>query len=324
MLSLAITMTRFLKIVQFNEIPQANIDGHMFRLLYEIGHMTGSQFQRDSEGTVDVVISRTLQHVWGVPDNQIQYPTGTVAATKILEQASIGTALKFEAIHLNTFSAPERPPDNPSAIAGALIPIPEEISKQEVAIKMLSLSILSDDISKIIDEINAISKNMWGDTLLKLTQVRQLLDIYKSAKTEEEFKNRVQSIAGLAVSINKELIGSVLAKPDTNSIGSILLLQELLSRISSNEKAESTCKVFKEINNLRKGYPTHGDNIDDVLPAHDFFKIPYPIPASDYESAWESVLGSYFEAMKGLLEILSIERARKIAGTNSSNSFSIS
>ena len=75
-----------------------------------------------------------------------------------------------------------------------------------------------------------------------------------------------------------------------------------------DDDAAAICDTLKNINNLRQGYPTHGDNLDKVLPAHRFFRLRYPV--TDYEAAWESVLGKYFEAMRAMRDGMSAAWAR--------------
>jgi len=313
MLSLASTMTRFLKIVELKEIPRANIDGHKFNLFFEIGHMTGTQFQRETEGSVEVVISGTLQAVWGVPDNQIQYPTGTAAAAKILEQASVKTPLQFEPIHLNTFSATERPPTQPQIGPGALIPIPDRDQESQLAREAPRLSIISSNISEIRDFINTISEKLIGDRLLLLLQERPLLDIYKDVRSPEEYSSRIQSLAGLTIAINKEAVGKFLGKEKVKDIGSLNLIEELLNKFADSSRANSICTVFKRLSDLRNGYPAHGDYVKRVVESHDFFKISYPV--EDFSLAWDTILGKYFEAMKEMMTVL--KQARDSTLSNS-------
>ena len=84
----------------------------------------------------------------------------------------------------------------------------------------------------------------------------------------------------------------------------------MLEKYSSVDEAKQICDVLKNINELRKGYPAHGDNTPKFLKAHTFFKIKYPI--NDYQSAWESILGAYFQAMKKMLKVLSVEWEKRI------------
>jgi hypothetical protein len=91
-------------------------------------------------------------------------------------------------------------------------------------------------------------------------------------------------------------------------------LEQYLATITAARKVRSVCDVLKNINELRKGYPTHTDNTNKYLSAHDFFRISYPI--QDFPAAWDSVLGSYFRAIKLLRDILSSARTLKAQATS--------
>jgi hypothetical protein len=66
--------------------------------------------------------------------------------------------------------------------------------------------------------------------------------------------------------------------PDApDGTGSLMLLDAFLKKIATGAQATSVCAPLKNINHLRKGFPTHGDNTDQFLPAHDFFKLTYPV-----------------------------------------------
>jgi hypothetical protein len=85
----------------------------------------------------------------------------------------------------------------------------------------------------------------------------------------------------------------------------------LRRKIATAEKATSVCGPLKNINHLRKGYPTHGDNVDQFLSAYDFFKLTYPI--EDYAAAWDTLLGAYLKAIQSLRNLLRDERQRQLA-----------
>ena len=122
------------------------------------------------------------------------------------------------------------------------------------------MSFLSNDISAIRDEVNAIAKEIIGDKLLELPQERALFDMSKPWMTQEEFASRVASLGGVVTAINKPAIGKFLKK-STDHAGSLMVLEDLLATISSSDSAKKVCDVFKGINALRQAYPIHGDNV---------------------------------------------------------------
>ena len=184
---------------------------------------------------------------------------------------------------------------------GSIFLFPEKVKEVDANSSKLSISFLSEDISEIRDNINALSKVLLGDKLLLLKQERALIDMYKSATSDVEFERRITSIAGLIALVNKNLIREKLDKLSSDNTGWRRHLEELLISYSDEKTAFGICIVFKNINDLRQGYPTHGDNLENVLPAYRFFGISYPI--DNYTSAWETVLIRYFLAMKEIREI---------------------
>lgn len=301
-------MKKFLRINDVKEITPSGLDGHRYLLSFDVGGVSEGVFNSTDSRQVTITSSGTLQAVWGQDDVQLAESSATAATTIMLGLAGEGKLDEAAKIDLNTYTAPETPPLSPKAIAGTIFPIPEHVAEKE---QMAQLSFLSDDISEVRDQINALARNLLGEKILELHQERAILDVYKPANSAEEFRSRVQSLAGICISINKTIIGKELGKNKTNDIGSIILLEELLTKYSNTHTAANACSVLKNINELRKGYPAHGDNTDKFLAAHDFFKINYPI--EDFPASWESILGSYFKAMRELLEILSAERTKRNA-----------
>lgn len=295
-------MKKFIKVNELKEIIPSGLDGHRYLLSFDVGSLTKGEFIKDNSRQVTITSSGTLQAFWRQNDAQLAESSATAATSMILGLVSEGRIDELKEIDLNTYTAPEKPPTSPKAIAGTIIPVPESVVEKK---RESPFSFLSDDISEVRDQINAIARGLLGDRILELPQERAILDIYKPAHSAEEFRARIQSLAGICTALNKKVIGKSLGKEKTKDIGSITLLDELLTKYSNEQKSNSICSVLKNVNELRKGYPAHGDYTDKFLPAHTFFKIKYPIEA--YQPAWESILGSYFKAMKEFLEVLSDE-----------------
>lgn len=294
-------MAKFIKILELIDITPPGLDGCKYRLKYEIGEGDAISFQSEIPGSIEIEVSRTLQTVWGVTDNELQTISGSLAVDNIL-QDPYG---EHTSITLNTFTAHRTPPKRPQFEIGELVAVTEQKMIKEV--EMTQITFLADDISEIRDQINAISKYVISERILELPQERAIIEMYKPVQTKEEFSNRLASLAGLITAINAIAIKNHLGIPGNDKRGSILLVEALLTNFSSTDDAKSVCDVLKQINYLRQGYPVHGDNVDRVLPAHDFFGITYPIP--DYGSAWEIIIRRYFEAMQKMQEIFVAKRA---------------
>jgi hypothetical protein len=161
------------------------------------------------------------------------------------------------------------------------------------------------------DQVNALSSYLYGGRLLELPQERAILDVYKPSRSPEEFRSRVTSIATICTAMNTDLLRKQLARDAPEGAGSLILLDAFIRKIATIEQATDICSPLKNINHLRKGFPTHGDNAKQYLSAHDFFKLTYPV--EDYAAAWDKLLGAYLTAMKALRDILSDERSRQLA-----------
>jgi hypothetical protein len=299
-------MTKFIRINKLEEISSPGLGGHRYLLSFDVGEMSGNVFKPIDSRHATVTSSGTLQAVWGQNDSQMRQSAATAATSFILTTvASQGSLDDLEIIKLTTYSAPETPPKGPQALPGAIIAVPEREAVKE---ERPNMSFLSDDIAEVRDQINALSRDMFGGRLLELPQERAILDIYKPAESPEEFRSRVQSLAGMCTAVNKKLIGQHLKKDLTTRDGILMLLEELLTSLCGSLQATEVCNILKNINHLRKGYPAHGDYIDKFLPAHDFFQVPYPI--TDFAAAWDEILGGYFHAMKSLSQILADNRSK--------------
>lgn len=291
-------MKKFLRINDFKETTPPGLDGHRYLLAVDVGGLNNGVFEPTNSHQITVNSSGTLQAVWGQNDTQVAESSTTAATSLILDLAGAGKLDELKKIDLNTYSAPELPPTEPKASVGTILPVPDQSIPEK---KETLFSFLSFDIAEVRDQINTLARELFGEHILELPQERPILDVYKSASSEEEFRNRVQSLAGICIAVNKNIIAKTLNKSTHKDIGSIILLEELLMVNSDKQRACDVCDVLKNINALRNGYPAHGDYVRWFLPAHEFFRLSYPI--EDYQSAWESILGRYFDAMKALRSI---------------------
>jgi len=299
---------KYLRIIHIEDITPPGLDGHRYRIYFEIYEKENEEEHRLTSEELDVTVSRTLQTIWGLSDKKIFLPSVSIGFNKLLEIASMGS-LDFPAeIDLNTSTAPKRIHSIPIVTPNTEFPIPEvnvhEIDRKEES----KLSFLSEDISEIRDQINAISKHLTGERLLILPQERMLFDIYKMPNNWDEFSNRVSSLGGLVVAINKKAIIGILGSETNLGDRSINNLQIMVKEIFDEDPATEICDVLRNILYLRHGYPQHGDNLPKVIPAYDFFGLPYPI--RDYSMAWDTIIKRYFDIMNQLLDIMSEYRTK--------------
>jgi hypothetical protein len=173
-------------------------------------------------------------------------------------------------VNLTTYTAPRKPPPALHVGPDALVRIPEAPTVEQPT---GTISFLSDDISDVRDQVNALSLDLYVERLLELPQERAILDVYKPTRTPEEFRSRVASIATICTAMNIVLLRRKLGTDAPADAGSLMLLDAFLKKIATVEQATSVYGPLKNINHLRKGFPTHGDNADQFLRAHDFFKL---------------------------------------------------
>ncbi len=156
--------------------------------------------------------------------------------------------------------------------------------------------------SRIIDtrdNINALFHEKHGDKLIAVREERDLLQLFRDATSPEEFFYRVCALANAATGLNVPKLRKLTGITDTQ-VKSIKLLETYLAQNSMQNR--KVVETLQAINNLRQGYPVHGDRSDGVLRAHKYFGLTYPV--SDHSHAWRSILLSYLDSLEKLLEKL--------------------
>ena len=221
-----------------------------------------------------------------------------VALPEVIKAVREGRETELQTIKLNTYSMPHEPPG--MWLGEGTIHLLNEPELPNFGVR---LSFLSDDISEVRDQINALTKSLWGDRILHLSQERSLLDMYKSAENQTEFRARIQSLGVIAKDLNRPLLAKVSKTTDYSAVGDFVLLECALATLANGTAPAAVTANLKQINSLRQGYPAHGDNADKFLQAHRHFSLPYPV--KDFEAAWERILSGYFSSMKELRNVLS-------------------
>jgi hypothetical protein len=299
-------MPQALRLLAIIKRTHSRIDGSEYDLFFEIGTLDDDTFTAERHIQVLAQVSGTLEAIWSISPETMGKVAATIALPKVLEAVREGREAELQTIKLNTYSVPHEPPPVRAA-EGSIHPLnePGPIKSSQ------PLSFLSDDISEVRDQINALTKSLWGDRVLHLSQERPLLDMYKSAENQTEFRARIQSLGVIAKDFNRALLAKVSATTDPTGVGDFILLERALETLAPGSEASAVTANLKHINSLRQGYPAHGDNADKFLQAHRHFKLAYPV--EDCEAAWEKILSEYFASMKALRDLLS--KAWQGAGT---------
>jgi len=291
-------MPQALRLTGIVKRPVSLIDGTEYDLFFEVGTLDNDAFASDRHIQVLAQVSGTLQAIWDISPDMMGKVAASIALPRVIEAVRTGRVAELQTIKLNTYSVPHEPPAVKVA-EGSIHPL----SEPEPSKPSQPLSFLSDDISEVRDQINALAKSLWGDRVLYLSQERPLLDMYKSAENQTEFRARIQSLGVIAKDFNRTLLAKLSKTTDPSNVGDFVLLERALETLGYGREATVVTTNLKHINSLRQGYPAHGDNAEKFLLAHRHFNLPYPI--EDCGAAWEKILSEYFMSMKALRDLLS-------------------
>lgn len=149
------------------------------------------------------------------------------------------------------------------------------------------------------DNLNALLYELHDGKIFLVHEERGLLQLFKHCRTEEDFRFRVIALAGLAGTLNEQLLRKVTG---SGRDGSINLLQDFLVHAAPHANHSGEIQVLRDLVSVRNMFPAHRDNAGQAMAACNRLGLGYPIV--DYGGAWTSLLGQYAGALEGLLEIV--------------------
>jgi hypothetical protein len=260
---------------------------------------TPEEMARTTQHTLIVGVTGILEACWQIPQHllpRVLFEYGR----RHLKQKVLDKALsEFEELLLHTRNTETPCPFDPDRIedpSGATLEIEHTTKPLMDDLTFLQLA------SRVIDtrdNINALFHAKHGDKLIVVREERDLLQFFRDATSPEEFFYRVCALANAATGLNVPKLREITGITDTQ-VKSIKLLETYLSQNAMQDR--KVVETLQAINNLRQGYPVHGDRSDGVLRAHEYFDLIYPV--SDYSDAWRSILLSYLNSLERLLERL--------------------
>jgi len=298
-------MNKTLHLIDYKDITP--LSKHSFVIRYYFTLIEDSKINTPEEENetekifIDVEISWTKAATWNLMDESA-YPNVVkilfeYGKREIIEKIKDSTIEKGNTLHIYTNTHPELVcPFNPNKISinkgqKFKISIPDETLNQRLQGEKIAFSIITKR-----DEINALFKNKYKEKLFIVTQERNLLELFRSAESIEEFSYRITALGNLVGSLNKDML--LKATKLDSGIGSIKLLQSLLNNISTDQRIT---EIFKNLILLRKAYPVHGDNVEGVIEAHKFFGLVYPI--KNFDESWNKIKNEYYNALNELFVI---------------------
>jgi len=270
-------------------LPDSGRDSTGIALEYSV---VGTEFVNQPEelskkrrGVVIVEISEWLSIQWRLEQDALANVLFEYAKRHVRDKIFDKTLAAREKIVLTMANSPHQCPFDPGRI---------DVSSQyqfpvapENPIESARPSDIASQIIDLRDNINALSGEKLQCRLLGLPQERNLLELFRTCGSQEEFGYRVPSLCTLAVSFERRSLDQV---------------GELLRENFSAEKVNPIMDRLQKFNHLRRMYPVHTDRATGVVAAHQHFGLEYPI--ADYRSAWTKLLNAYVETLSDLIELL--------------------
>jgi hypothetical protein len=217
---------------------------------------------------------------------------------KIIEKLKEGTLTDSEELILLTTTHPSTSPYNPDNLIEPQNAEFEIEIGQKMLIEEIKENKLAASIIETRDKINAIFYERHKEKLLLLNEERNLLDFFKTAKTEEEFSHRLASLGQVSRYLNVSILRKLIGETDTQ-IGSVVVLEKFLQFIGTPNR--TITDNLKQIGRVRQGYPMHTD-LAGVVQGYKYFGLQYPV--ENYETTWTALLNYYLTSLKQLYEIL--------------------
>lgn len=287
---------------------------HAFELAYNFNWVDSNfvggpeELVRTQRAQVKIGISETLAAMWGLlsqdtitPSENLIKITFEFSKRYLIERLKDGTLTEKMEFWLSYANQPKTLPFDPSRIDFKL----NDSLEVKVANKRLMTeedeTKLASSIISTRDNINAIFKDKFGEKLLLIDQERSLLELFRSANTEEEFSYRVAALGKLITNMNLDILRKE-TQTTNKEIKSIELLNKFL-RIQSDKVEDLVLvKVLKNLNKLRQGYPVHGDNIGGLIEAHTSLDLDYPL--KNFKVSWVKLMSHYSNLLENLLQII--------------------
>jgi len=158
----------------------------------------------------------------------------------------------------------------------------------------LDIAALVDAIVEKRRNINFIFLGKYKTKFFRENEVA-MTHIRKPCSSEEEFNNRIQSMAVLINEVERENLGKIVS---VGQEGSLNLLEAILRSINPNF-SPVLVKNLRNIITLRsKKFPTHADTPEFIGALRYFGFESFP---PDWQELWEVVLRRYLESLE-LLE----------------------
>ena len=257
------------------------------------------EFRKTEPYHLVVGISGTLRAMWGLQGLLLVKTLFELGKRHLIEKVKDGTLTSKVELQLATSNTPNKAPFDTGRIPdpqGFEVFVPME--KPNLSENREGLQ-LGGDIVDMLDNINAVFHDHFGDLLFVPKEFRATLELVRPANTKEEYIFRVISLAQLIGRLNLPALRKLTKESDTQ-VKSISLLEKFI--VSLGYKPELSVPILRALVLLRQGYPVHTDTADGILAAHKFLGIGYPV--TEYRTAWLTLLNHFHKALQHIKEVV--------------------
>ena len=105
-------MAKYLRINDFRDVTPSGLDGHKYRMEFDIGDHKSDVFTPELSSNSEIEISGTLETIWGLDDVQTRLVVGSICVSNILDLAKNNDLELLKPIILNTFTSGKVPPSD--------------------------------------------------------------------------------------------------------------------------------------------------------------------------------------------------------------------
>ena len=296
-------MSKRLIFISGNELPRTR-DGSDY--LYRFSLVDSSFIDQPEENyyttqhRIKVGISGTMEAAWLARQKNIEFIKVCYEYGKreLIQKVKDGIIQEYQEYEITSLNHPHKCPFQSDKInyhGGAYF----DFEVGDKIMEDISLLQMASNIIDFRDFINSILKERHGKKLFLLAEERDLLQLFRSANTIEEFVYRISALKSFATNLNEIFLRELTNNYD-NEVKTIQLLEIYLKTLNNYDK--QSANTLKKINRLRQMYPIHGDNVTGVQEAHSYFGIEYPILNSS--EAWKKVLLSYQDSLKRTFDMV--------------------
>lgn len=103
-------MDKYLKITDFKDISPYDLDGHKYRLEFDIGEVRNNTLNLEQSYRTEIEITDSLETIWGLNNERIDKVLGSICLSNALELAKNNNLNLLNPIALNSHNSGQKVP----------------------------------------------------------------------------------------------------------------------------------------------------------------------------------------------------------------------